>query len=203
MGVPAETIQRRVSVSQYLHAEESAEQRHEFHDGEVLAMSGGTYEHSLIGANLIIALGRRLTGSPCRVLESNMRVRIARANRYLYPDASIVCHEPQFDPQDVKRTTIVNPRIIVEVLSDSTEAYDRGMKFNYYRELEALEEYVLVSQARPLIETFVRQNDKTWLFTTSAGLDGRVALRTVRLELPLAEVYAGVSFPAGNVPSTA
>src|SRR5690606_26871246 len=100
--------------------------RHEYHAGEVLAMSGGTYDHAAVSTNLVVALGTRLQGQPCRVLDSNMRVAVKEADRFVYPDASILCAPPQFHLDDPNRTTIINPRIVFEVLSDSTESYDRG-----------------------------------------------------------------------------
>src|SRR4051812_41215803 len=138
-------VKRRYTIEEYLHFEESAVDRHEFHDGEILAMSGGTYEHSIINANVIAAVGSRLRGGPCRVAESNLRVRIGMLSKYVYPDMSIICGPPEFDPSDPKRTTVLNPRVIVEVLSESTENYDRSGKFILYRMVESHEEYVLVS----------------------------------------------------------
>lgn len=191
MTLPVAT--QRFTPEEYLRLEAAAEMKHEYHAGEILAMSGGTYEHSRISANVIGEIGSRLEGTPCFVLESNMRVRLAREDRYVYPDASVVCGEPRFDPLDAKRTTITNPGLIVEVLSEGTEAYDRGAKFTAYRDLESFEEYVLVSQDLPQIETFARQADGTWVFSVSRGLEAVTRLRTQKIELPLAEVYAGLS----------
>lgn len=178
--------------------EEKAEVKHEFHRGEILAMSGGTYEQSRITANVVGELRNRLKGSPCFVLESNMRVRIPREDRGVYPDATVVCGKPQFDPEDPKRTTILNPRVVVEVLSESTESYDRGDKFTAYRELPSLEEYVLVSQNRPQIEAFLRQPEGLWLFATWQGLDAVAKLRCLQIDLPLTEVYEGLSFATAD-----
>ena len=183
------------SIEEYLRNEEKSQTKHEYHEGEILAMSGGTFEHSLISANFARELGVRLMGSPCVVLESNMRVRIQVAPRYVYPDVTVVCGPPQFDPQDLRRTTIINPRVIVEVLSDSTEAYDRGEKFTRYREIESFEEYVLVSQRDPMVETFTRQSDGTWSFAPWAGIDSSVKLRALKIAIPLKGVYAQVEFP--------
>jgi len=191
MALPA--TKHVITVEEYLRAEALSDIRHEFHDGEVLAMSGGTYDHSVIIANLIRQLGNRLEGKPCRVLESNLRVRVTPGN-YVYPDASIVCGPPQFDPQDPNRTTILNPRVVIEVLSESTEGYDRGDKFTQYREIAGLEEYVLVSQGRPLIETFVRQPESGWLMLPTSGIDAIAVIRSLKIELPLRAVYADVTF---------
>ncbi|MDB5290945.1 MAG: hypothetical protein JWL69_2186 [Phycisphaerales bacterium] len=132
-----------------------------------------------------------------------MRVRVPPTDRYVYPDAMVVCGQPQFDPQDPNRTTIINPRVIFEVLSESTEAYDRGAKFTRYREIESLEEFVLVSQDRPLIEAYTRQPGGTWLLAPSSGIDVVAALRSLQISLPLSEIYADVSFatPGDTDPS--
>ncbi|MBV8780002.1 MAG: Uma2 family endonuclease [Phycisphaerae bacterium] len=187
----------RYTIAEYLKMEETATDRHEYHDGEILAMSGGTYRHSRINTNLLVALGNRLRGNPCEPLDSNMRVRIASRASYIYPDISIVCGGPTFDVDDPKKTTITNPRVVIEVLSDSTERYDRGRKFDLYREVTSLEEYVLVSQHEPAIATFHRQADGAWLFMTWSGLTPSVALRSMSLTIPLAEIYSRVEFEPG------
>lgn len=192
MALPAET--QRTTLQAYLDLEETSDVRHEFHDGEVLAMSGGTYRHSLITANVVGELRQRLKGRPCRALESNMRVATRSTRRYVYPDASVVCGGPEFDPDDPRETTVVNPALIVEVLSESTEAYDRGEKFNHYRRIPALNEYVLAAQDRPLVESFLRQQDGTWSLATFEGADATAELRSLKLSIPLAEIYAGVEF---------
>jgi len=192
MGPPAE--KRLYSIAEYLKLEEKAKDKHEFHDGEILAMAGGSYEQSRIKTNLIVALGNRLRRGPCAPLDSDMRIRIHRRVDYVYPDASILCGPPEFDPDDRKRTTIVNPRVIFEVLSDSTEAHDRGEKFSLYREIPTMQEYVLISQRRPRVEVFYRQDDGSWLLTHFSELTAVARLRSVEIDLPLAELYTGVDF---------
>jgi Uma2 family endonuclease len=123
-----------------------------------------------------------------------MRVRLAFDNRYVYPDLTVVCGEPEFDPLDEKQTTIINPRLVVEVLSGSTEAYDRGVKFAAYRELKSFQEYVLISQDQPLVETFLRQADGTWVLAAARGLEGSMTLRSLQIVVPLAEIYMGITF---------
>ena len=193
MGLPAP--KHRYTVSDYLHRERESLDKHEYRDGEILLMAGGTADHSLIVANVIRELGNRLRGKPCRVYDSNLRVRIARTVLYTYPDASVICGPREIDPNDPSGETVTNPRLIVEVLSPSTEGYDRGEKFGRYRQLDSLEEYVLVSQAAARIETFWRQADGTWLFTATSGLELAAKLRCMDIELPLAEVYAGIEWP--------
>lgn len=198
MTVPAE--KRRHTVAEYLAMEEQSEQRHEFHDGEILAMSGGTYGHSRTNTNLLIALGARLKGHRCHALDSNMRVRVPKRLRYVYPDTSIVCGPPQFDPDDPRKTTIVNPTVVIEVLSDSTERYDRGGKFDAYRDLPSLTEYVLISQHEALVETFLRQPDGSWRFTAWKGMSASVMLQSLNIEIPLSEIYQGVEFEPAPPP---
>jgi Uma2 family endonuclease len=196
MTVPVE--KRRYTIAEYLAMEEKATDRHEFHDGEILAMSGGTYRHSRTNTNLLVALGTRLRGTPCEPLDSNMRVRITGRRSYLYPDISIVCGGPQFDIDDPKQTTITNPRIVVEVLSDSTELYDRGAKFSLYREIPSLQQYVLVSQHEPLVETYLRQAEGAWLLNPIKGIASSLLLPSVNLGIPLTEIYVGVEFEAAQ-----
>ena len=193
MGLPAE--KRFHTVEDYLRWEQSSTSRHEFHDGEILAMAGASPDHSLIAMNLGAALNRRLQGNPCHAYGSDLKVGLRGAGRFVYPDLSVVCSPREFDPRDPARQTIINPRVIVEVLSPTTEAYDRGEKFDKYCELEPLEEYILVSQGEPAIQAFYRQPDGTWLFTRFAGLKANVIVRSLGLETPLSEVYAGVELP--------
>ena len=194
MGVPAERT-RRYTVEEYLRLEKDSTEKHEYRDGEIVAMAGGTYEHSLITANVVGELRTRLKGKPCRALESNLRVRFGRSLLYSYPDATVLCGAPEFDPHDPSRMTVLNPRLVVEVLSPSTEAFDRGEKFDRYRQIESLQEYLRGVQDRADVQTFFRQPDGTWLFTAAAGLDSAIKLRSLEIELPLGEVYAGVTFP--------
>lgn len=168
----------------------------------MLLMAGGSADHSLIAANVIGELRSRVQGKPCRVYDSNLRVRIPKTVLYTYPDATVICGPRQIDPDDPTGETILNPRVIVEVLSPSTEAYDRGEKFGRYRQLDSLEEYVLVSQLTPRVEVFYRQGDGTWLFDAASELTATARLRSLKIELPLADVYAGIEF-AASLPDAA
>ena len=192
MALPA--AKHRMTAAEYLDAEHAAVDRHEFHDGEMLAMAGSTFEHDQITGNAIRQLGNKLDGTDCRVMTSNMRVRPGPSSRYVYPDLSVVCGLPQFDPDDRRRTTVTNPRVIVEVLSDSTEAYDRGGKFTLYRECETLEEYVLIAQDRPAVEAYHRQPDGTWSFAAWTGTEAVARLRSLGVDLALSNVYADLVF---------
>jgi len=193
----------RCTPEEYLALERCADERHEFYHGEVFAVSGRTPDHSLIISNVNGELGNRQKGKPCRVYESNLRVRIPRTAHYAYPDASVICGEREFDPLDSRKETVTNPALIVEVLSPSTEAWDRGGKFQSYRQIASLREYVLVSSDKPLVETFLRQENGSWSLYSFAGLTGRAKLALLGIELDLAEVYSGVQFPANLTDATA
>ena len=157
-------------------------------------MSGGTLPHSVICINLYYLLRSRLGGSSCRAYDKDVRIRAGDA--YAYPDASVVCGALQMDADEPKRT-VANPRVLFEVLSPSTEADDRGDKFLAYREIEALQEYVLVSQDVPRVERFIRDAGGVWLIVKpTEGLDAVAELKSVEIELPLCELYDGVVFPS-------
>lgn len=192
MTVPVE--KHRYTIAEYLQMEETARDRHEFHDGEILMMPGGTYRHSVITTNTLTTLANHLKGKPCRPLDSNMRVRIPTRRSYVYPDITIVCGPPVFDVDDPKETTIINPTVVIEVLSESTEAYDRTDKFDKYRDNPHMKEYVLISQKQPTVQTFLRQDDGSWRFNACQGMHGAAELRSVNLTLPLKEIYDGVNF---------
>ena len=190
----------RSSIADYLRLEATATQRHEYRDGQVIAMAGGSPTHSLIIANVIRELGNKLEGKPCRVYDSNLRVRIPRTPLYTYPDASVICGQAIFDADDTSQTTATNPRLIVEVLSSSTAADDRGDKFQRYLSLESLQEYVLVSQDRARVETFTRLDDGTWRFAYMTDLAKQVKLSSVDVEASMSKIYAGVEFPSEVTP---
>ena len=187
--------QHPFTIEEYVRLELSAEEKHEFHDGEILAMSGGSPEHSLIIVNTNSAIHARLRGKPCRNYESNLRIRIPSARRFVYADGSIFCAPLEYDSEDASRQSVTNPRVIIEVLSPTTEAYDRGEKFSHYRRLDSLIEYVLISQSEALVETYVRREAGAWLLTPFTGLESVAKLRGVEIDLPLAEIYAGVDLP--------
>jgi Uma2 family endonuclease len=195
MGLPASTSRHRYTVAEYVQIERDAKEKHEYRNGEIIAMAGGSYNHGLIAANAIWQIRNELGGKPCRVVSSDVRIRIPRTPLYTYPDASVICGAPAADPDDPSGQAVTNPRVILEVLSPSTEAYDRGEKFTHYRHLDSLEEYVLIGQTSPSIETYFRQPDGTWLFSAANDPAARIRLRSLQIELSLAEVYAGVEFP--------
>lgn len=199
MGLPQPI--RRCTPEEYLRLERGAVEKHEFYRGEVFAMSGGSPRHSLVIANVIGTLSTRLKGGPCRVYDSNLRVRNPRTTLYTYPDATVAREELRIDPLDRQSETVLNPTLIVEVLSPSTEAWDRGGKFGSYQQIESLRQYVLVSADAPLVETFLRQQDGSWLYTAAEGLGASAVLQSLRIELPLSDVYDGVTFPPAAPPA--
>jgi Uma2 family endonuclease len=184
---------RRISPQEYLAQERRADFKSEYLRGEVFAMAGATYEHTVIKDNLARKAGNQLENSPCRALTSDMRVKVNATGLYTYPDIAIVCDKPQFEGEVFD--TLLNPRAVVEVLSDSTEKYDRGAKFGHYRQIPSLEEYVLVAQDRPLVERYVRQADGSWVLTIFEGLSATFAFASIPARIPLAEIYNGVEFP--------
>jgi Uma2 family endonuclease len=183
---------RRLSEAEYLEIERRAEFKSEFLEGEMFAMSGGTRWHSLIACNVISAMTSQLKGSPCLVLNSDMRVKVQTSGLYTYPDVSVACGENQLE--DENGDTLLNPTVIVEVLSETREAYDRGKKFEMYRQIPSLREYLLVSQHKPLVEQYIRQDGEEWLLRAVAGLEGKVSLPSLGITIAMADVYSKVQF---------
>jgi Uma2 family endonuclease len=162
-------------------------------------MAGGSEPHSLIAANVIRELGSRLRGRGCRVYTGDMRVKVVATGLSTYPDVSVVCGPPELAGN--QRRTLLNPLLIVEVLSSSTEAYDRGDKFAHYQRMDSLREYLLISQDRPRVERYLRQAESDeWVLTTAHGLETRIHLPSVGCDLTLADVYEHVAFPSQPPP---
>ena len=166
--------------------------RNEYINGEIIAMSGASLAHNLITYNISGELRNRLKSSGCLAFANEMRVSIPSANSYFYPDVSVVCEEPRFE--DDVFDTLLNPIVIVEVLSPSTEAYDRGDKFAHYRQLQSLQEYILVSQDKVRVDHYVRHAAQ-WILTDFQGLDQQLPLTSIQCELPLQEICENVPFP--------
>lgn len=178
-----------MSFADYIAREKTSEVKHQFLDGEVFAMAGGTLEHAQLAANIIGGLTSRLHGGPCRVFTSDARIRVSATGLTTYPDVSVICGPIERDPEDPNTAT--NPKLIVEVLSESTEAFDRGKKFEHYRKIPSLVAYLLVSQDEPLIEVYTRNDDGTWTLA-EARPPGEVRLEALGCRLSVAEIYAGV-----------
>ncbi|HEY0005134.1 MAG TPA: Uma2 family endonuclease [Pyrinomonadaceae bacterium] len=176
-----------LTPEEYLAFEREAEYKSEYFDGIMYAMSGASLAHNTIVANVIIELGPQLRGRPCRVLPSDMKVRLPDSRKFFYPDVSVVCGEPQF--HDERTDVILNPVLIIEVLSESTEGFDRGKKFQAYQQLDSLREYILISQERQVIEQYVRQTRESWTYTATVGLESSVQLPSIECTLSLKAVY--------------
>ncbi len=187
-----------MTEDEYLAFERASEQKHEFFRGEIFAMAGASRQHAGIKENLSIEIGVRLKGSPCRTFSADLRVKVKRTGLFTYPDFMIVCGQPEFDPK--AEDTLVNPQVVIEILSKSTESYDRGAKFRHYQRLPSVKEYVLVSQDRIQVERFVRQEDETWILTTYDDPAGEFSLATVPVRVPLVDVYRGVEIAVEPIP---
>ena len=172
---------------EYLILERKANYKSEYFNGEIFAMAGASKEHNLIVGNAFAELHAQLKKRPCQAYANDMRVKVSKTGLYTYPDIVVVCEKEQFD--DKQKDTLLNPTLIIEVLSDSTEAYDRGEKFKQYRQLASLKEYVLISQDKYLIEHYVRQPNEQWLFSETDDLQNIMQFAAINCHLTLHEVY--------------
>ena len=191
---------RRLTAAEYLAIESTSEIRHEFLDGEMFAMSGGSLWHNLIKDNFARAVANRLSGGTYRVVTSDQRLKVDATGLYTYPDVLVFCGPPVME--DGVHHTLTNASLVAEVLSNSTEKYDRGIKFSHYRRLDTLQEYLLIAQDRFSVEVFQRQDagsssagSDAWLLSAAAEREAEVRLSSLGITVPLAEIYAGVEFP--------
>ena len=182
----------KLTPEEYLEFERKSEERHEYFDGEIFAMSGAKRNHNKISTNLSGLVWQHLKGKNCESYSSDMRVFVPETGLYTYPDLVVVCGEPKF--KDDVFDTLLNPVLLVQVLSDSTESYDRGKKFQHYRSIESLQEYVLVSQNEARIEKYVRHGDGFWLLSEAVGLDSEIEFSSIQCKVPLAEIYDKIDF---------
>jgi Uma2 family endonuclease len=183
---------KRLTVADYLAIERHAAVKSEFVNGEMFAMAGASREHNRIKENLIGELFNRLKGGPCRTYSSDQRILVEATGLCAYPDLVIVCGSEVVDFNDPD--TLTNPTGIVEVISPSTEKYDRGSKFRHCQQIPTLTEYILVSQDEPVCERFIRQADGSWALVSFVGLTSTLAFTSLSASIPLADVYAGVAF---------
>jgi Uma2 family endonuclease len=181
-----------VTPDEYLAAERLSDYRSEYLDGGVYPMTGASANHSRIVLNVSTQLNNQLGDRPCDVFPIDMKVRLPGSNKFFYPDVVVVCGELQY--HDERKDIISNPDLVVEVLSPSTEASDRGAKFKAYQTIESLKEYVLVSQDKPLVEQFVRNGDGKWTYMAAEGLESSLALPSIECTLSLSAVYKRVEF---------
>jgi Uma2 family endonuclease len=197
-------VVRRYSVAEYLDFERKSDEKHEYFDGRIFAMAGGTAPHNLIGGNIYAELRNAVRERPCRAFPSDMRLRCP-TGLYTYPDVSVVCGNPEYE--DSTRNVLLNPLVICEVLSPSTENYDRVGKFKHYQSIPTLREYVLISQHQVRIDHYAREpNSDRWLLTTVTDLLGVVRFPALECEVSVTEIYAKVDLvreervePGGNV----
>ena len=182
----------KLTPEEYLEVERKAEYKSEYFDGEIFAMAGAKRNHNKITMNVSGLIWQHLKGKDCESYSNDMRVFVPKTGLYTYPDVVVVCGEPKF--QDKVFDTLSNPTLLVEVLSESTESYDRGKKFQHYRSIESLQEYVLVSQDEARIEKYLRQGDGFWVLSEAFGLDAKIKLDSLDCEIVLSEVFDKVNF---------
>lgn len=188
---------RCFTPEEYLEMELKAEYKSQYVAGEIYAMAGAQPWHVRVTDNLIVMLNNRLRGRTCESFSSDMRVRVEEADIYTYPDVSALCGVPQFET-DANPQSLLNPQVIFEVLSPSTEAFDRGDKFMRYRKLRSLKEYVLVASEQMQVEYFVRQPNGAWIMTDYSAPEHVIPLSSLGCELPLSEIYDRVAFPGSE-----
>lgn len=176
-----------LTAEEYLERDRAAEFRSEYYDGEMYARPGGTFIHALLAGRVIVELASALTGKPCQIVTSDARVRVS-ATTYVYPDVTVVCGKPELAGSD----TLLNPTLIVEVLSESSERFDRGVKFWRYRRINSLQEYVLVSQSEPRVDVLTRQSDGSWILHEYSGFDSVAHLPGIGVALSLGNLFRDV-----------
>jgi len=181
-----------MTPEEYLVAERCSDIKNEYFDGEVFAMAGASRKHNIILTNVVRVLGNTLIDRPCNVYSSDMKVKIEKLMKYSYPDVVISCEEEQFE--DANEDILLTPWVILEILSDSTEAYDRGVKFAHYQWIPSLKEYVLISQHFCRVERFFRQNDNTWIYSEFHDLNSTIPIQTIHCELSLQDIYRKIKF---------
>ena len=185
---------RTFTPEEYLELERKSHYKSEYLDGQIYAMSGGSPEHSMITVNVSREVSLGLKGKPCMTFSNDTKVRTGTANLFSYPDLTVVCGEPRY--HDAKRDVLLNPTLIIEVLSSSTEGYDRGEKFMDYQCISSLQTYVLIAQHQARIEQFVRQSNNDWLLSNVTGRDQNLYVASIDCTLALSEIYDRIAFPA-------
>jgi Uma2 family endonuclease len=182
----------KISPEEYLALERKSEIRNEYFDGEMFAMAGASRVHNQIASNIVRVLGNQLLDKPCSVFSSDMKVKMEEIRKYTYPDIVVVCEKEAFE--DDHDDVLLNPLVIIEILSDATEAYDRGDKFAHYQLLNSFSEYILVSQYYRRVEKISRQNDDTWIYSKYQTAEQVVKIEAVNCDLPVSEIYRKVKF---------
>jgi Uma2 family endonuclease len=191
MGV-AEKIDQRIPLEVYWELEAQSDIKHEYLRGEVVAMAGASVTHNIIVANFLRGLGNKILDKDCTIMASDVKVAIQSSKSFFYPDASVVCGAFEF--HEDRKDTITNPKLIMEVLSDSTEAFDRGEKFALYRTLESLQEYALIAQNTTRVDVYSKKGDKVWHMRSYEENEEPINLESLNLSIDLTEIYHKVSF---------
>lgn len=189
----------RITPEEYLRLERLAETRSEYFEGELFPMPGVTREHNIINGNLVFELKNQLSGRPCEVYFCEMRVKVPATGAYAYPDVAVLCGEPAFE--DVKFDTLLNPQLLIEILSESTERHDRGLKLRHYRSIESLQEYVLVSQTESRMERYARQPSGAWTYSDVIDPAAILELSSIACRLSIARVYDRIDLQDRHTPA--
>lgn len=187
--------ERYYSLDEYFTLEDSGEGKHEFYQGVIYAMTGASARHNHLAANVITSINNQLRGKPCVVYAGDLRVKIEATNLYTYPDASVICGPLQYD--GTRSDTVTNPTIIIEVLSPSTEDYDRGKKFQHYRTIRSLRAYLVIAQDAMRVEYYARKDDHQWLLTEYSSPEQAIPLDAIQATVTLDEIYDKVDFDEG------
>jgi Uma2 family endonuclease len=187
------------TLEEYLELDHNSEEKIEFWDGHVFTLAGASVAHNRIQRNALVALSNKLQGKGCEVFPSDMRVKVPAYPIYRYPDLAALCGSAVFEIAG-KQEMLVNPSLIIEILSESTEVFDRSYKFTYYKSIESFTEYVLIAQDRPHVSQFVKQSDNSWLNHEFNALEENFRLASVQCEMNLTELYEGVTFPENPIP---
>lgn len=188
MGLP-ETLY--ISEKEYLDAERLALEKHEYYKGEIFAMGGASIAHNKIAINCTVNISNKLKGKKCQPFGSDLRVHIPKNTLFTYPDISIICGE--IETTDDKFDTITNPSVIIEILSSSTRNYDKGEKFTLYREIDSLQEYILIDSERIMVEKFMRNSDNSWQLNEYKSIEQSFSITTVAIEMQLLDIYEGLA----------
>ena len=185
-----------ITPEEYLVKERVADYKSEYYKGEIFDFAGASREHNLIAGNIHSILHQQLRNKSCEVYPSDMRVKISTTGLYTYPDVVVVCGKPQFE--DDEEDVLLNPTVIIEVLSPSTEGYDRGTKFEHYRTINSLSDYILVAQDKIHVEHYVRQSDRSWLFSEFKSAKDNFQIQSIGCEVSVAETYEKVEMEESN-----
>ena len=188
---------RRYTLEEYFELDRTSEERYEYFGGEVVAMTGATLTHNRIATNVIVGLRNSPGSARCEIFPADMRIKVPKAPPYRYSDVAVVCGPPVTEVIGGLEA-LVNPHLIIEILSPSSEAYDRGAKFLAYQSIESFREYVLIAQDRPYVTHYVRQPDGHWLRADIEGLDGEIVLSSLECVITLGDIYANVEFSSSS-----